>query len=290
MARSVQRQGAAMVGKVERPKPMTTNRNNLPGGLKIRIRNGGVLMGAAILIMGAFEVPGDVQRWDVLTTTKASYTNVTITGKSGNNVFIRHGGGMANIKADDLGDEARQALGYVPFQSGKKRASQEKAAVTRSVLGVIDTISVEKLRSLTSLKFAANAPEIRLNSSLVAGLLTGFLLGYLFLCYCFALICRKAGHEPGALVWMPVFQLIPLLRAAGMSGWWFLAFFLPVLSLVAHILWSVNIVRARDKSVWWAVLMILPLTNLLAILYLAFSGTGSSDSTPRVQVATPQPA
>jgi hypothetical protein len=89
------------------------------------------------------------------------------------------------------------------------------------------------------------------------------------------LICRKTGNPPGILVWLPVVQLLPLLRAASMSAWWFLAFCVPVLNIVAQVLWSLNIAKARGKSVWVGVLLILPITNLIALLYLAFS-SGSS--------------
>ena len=71
---------------------------------------------------------------------------------------------------------------------------------------------------------------------------------YLFHCLCCSRICKKAGSEPGILVWIPVLQLFPLLRAAGMSGWWFLAFFVPVLNLIAQILWCFKIADARGKT------------------------------------------
>ena len=97
------------------------------------------------------------------------------------------------------------------------------------------------------------------------------LLLHLFQCYCLMLICRKAGHPPGLLVWIPVLQIFPMLRAAGMSGWWVLAFCVPVLNVVAWVLWCLNIAKARGKSVWVGVLLFLPITNLFAFLYLAFS-------------------
>ena len=61
-----------------------------------------------------------------------------------------------------------------------------------------------------------------------------FLL-YLLMCYCSMLICHKSGHPPGVLVWIPILQLIPLLRAAGMSPAWLLAFLVPVLNIIAQI-------------------------------------------------------
>ena len=62
-----------------------------------------------------------------------------------------------------------------------------------------------------------------------------------------------------------------MLRAAGMSGWWFLAYFVPLLNLVPLILWPLKIAKARGKSVWVGVLLLLPVINLFAFLYLAFS-------------------
>jgi apolipoprotein N-acyltransferase len=98
------------------------------------------------------------------------------------------------------------------------------------------------------------------------------------------LICRKAGHPAGLLVWLPALQIFPLLRAAGMSGWWFLAYFVPVLNVVPVILWPLKIAKARGKSVWVGVLLLLPATNLFAFLYLAFS-----DSAPRADDESPEP-
>jgi apolipoprotein N-acyltransferase len=109
------------------------------------------------------------------------------------------------------------------------------------------------------------------------------------------LICRKAGTEPGILVWVPVFQMIPLLRAAGMSGWWFLALFVPVAGLVVQIIWIFRLAKARGKGVLTAICLLLPFTSLFAWLYLAFSDAGGSasneDSPPTKSVQTePLPA
>ena len=106
------------------------------------------------------------------------------------------------------------------------------------------------------------------------------------------LICRKTGNPPGILVWLPVLQLFPLLRAAGMSGWWFLAFFVPVLNLVPRFFGRFKIAKARGKSVWVGVLLLLPVTNLFAFLYLAFSNGASAeeDEEPEPKIMTLQTA
>jgi hypothetical protein len=71
--------------------------------------------------------------------------------------------------------------------------------------------------------------------------------------------------------------MIPLLRAAGMSRWWFLAFFVPLLNVLAWVLWCFNITRARDKGLLVAILLCLPVTSGLAFLYLALSGVPPSE-------------
>jgi len=102
-------------------------------------------------------------------------------------------------------------------------------------------------------------------------------LFHLIYSFCLMLICRKAGTEPGLMVWLPLFQIFPMFRAAAMSGWWALGLLVPFLNLVVMILWCFNIVRARGKSVVWAILLILPFTNLIAFLYLAFSGADTPE-------------
>ena len=39
------------------------------------------------------------------------------------------------------------------------------------------------------------------------------LVVYLFACYLMKRICEKAGGEPGILIWIPILQIIPMLKA-----------------------------------------------------------------------------
>jgi hypothetical protein len=117
------------------------------------------------------------------------------------------------------------------------------------------------------------------------------LLVYLFYSYCCMLICLKTGNQPGVLVWLPVLQLLPLIRAAGMSGWWLLGYCVPVVNIVAQVLWCFNIAKARGKSVWVGALLLLPITSLFAFLYLAFSnGTSAEEEEPEPKIMTLQAA
>ncbi|MEK7785273.1 MAG: hypothetical protein AAB658_07605, partial [Chloroflexota bacterium] len=67
---------------------------------------------------------------------------------------------------------------------------------------------------LTALKALSAVP---VNPTMVGLVLGVLFMAYLFICYCLKLICLKTGNDPGILIWLPVIQMIPLLRAAGMS-------------------------------------------------------------------------
>lgn len=98
-----------------------------------------------------------------------------------------------------------------------------------------------------------------------------FLALYLFFCFCCKRICQKAGRGPGALIWIPILQAIPLLRVAGMAAWMFVLFLIPLANLVvAAIMWA-RICAVLGKSPWLVVLLFIPLVNLAFIPYLAFA-------------------
>jgi hypothetical protein len=212
----------------------------------------------------------------LLQTSRATYTNVIITDRDGTNIYIRHDGGVANIKIGDLPPDVQQSLGYAtPGESVSSYASRilhrvgnsAQFKITRSPGGA--TVKIDDL-------------EIQLTSADIIGIAVGASLVYVIFCSCSLLLCRKIGKEPGLLIWIPILQIFPLLRAAGMSGRWFIAFFVPVLNIVAWMGWCVNIALSRRKSLWWALLLILPVTNVFAFVYLALSNVDSPKSGSRI--------
>jgi uncharacterized membrane protein YhaH (DUF805 family) len=248
---------------------------------------------AALLMrpLGALGATEDT--FDVLQIGTRTYTNVTVTTKAKTYIFILHAGGMASIKLSEIPPELQQQLGYGGTPASKNVTNTATAWVKKEV-AKMDVPQVKDLRQ--QLRQWRAHPPARLAAMVWTGskpnyivlgivLLVGLLL-YLFYSYCCMLICRKAGHPPGILVWLPALQLIPMLRAAGMSGWWFGACFVPVLNLVPVLLWPFKIAKARGKSAWIGVLLLLPGTNLTAFLYLAFSdgaaGTNEEGSEPKV--------
>jgi hypothetical protein len=214
---------------------------------------------------------GAEEKLDLLQIGTRTYTNVTVTTKAKNYIFIVHAGGMASIKTADLSLGTKQQLGYAP--AGAPRAATNTAAVwAKREFAKVNVLPFTQLSQKWGGKpswalFARNL----LASKVVFVVLGIGLLIYLLHCYCCMLICRKTGNPPGVLVWLPVLQLFPLLRAAGMSGWWFLAYCVPVLNIVAQVLWCLNIAKARGHGAWVGVLLFLPITYLFAFLYLTFS-------------------
>lgn len=221
------------------------------------------------------------EKFEVLTTRAGTYKNVTVTTHAKNYVFIMHSAGLANIRIEDLPLEIQQQLGYAPNAS-KKTETESSNLSTSSKATVVKAQLLQQMKNLPALwqKYVGGKlPKI--SPVLALSLLGMTMLFYLFFCYCNMLICQKTGNAPGILVWLPVLQLFPLLRAAGMSGWWFLACFVPVLNIVALIVWSVKIVQAREKSLLLALFLLLPVTNFFAILYLAFASATRTETKPK---------
>jgi hypothetical protein len=230
---------------------------------------------ALVVLVGTGKASASAEEtFDVLQIGTHLYTNVTVTTKSKSYIFIIHAQGMTNVRVADLAPEVQLKLGYAPPEDTKQKA----AAWAGKTVQKLETPQVKDLKEKVTQVWkeksgAANLqlPVITTQLLLAAG---GIVFGlYLFFCYCCMLICQKAGGEPGVLIFLPILQGIPLFRAAGMSAWWVLALFVPVLGFVAQILWCVKMAQVRQKGWLLALSLILPVTNVIAFLYLAFSGS-----------------
>lgn len=209
------------------------------------------------------------------------YTNVTVTTKAKNYIFIHHSTGMENIKVGDLPEEIRNQLGYVPeVPKGQKAANWAKEKMADLHIGEINAAELQDPKVWKEKSAVVFEKARAIDNKLCGAIMGGVLLVYLFYCYCCLLICQKAGYEPGLLIWVPIFQIIPLLRAARMSPWLFLTYVLIAPSLLINIVWCFKIARARGKSGVTGLLMLVPVLGVLPFLYLAFAD----------KVPTPAPA
>ena len=218
------------------------------------------------------------EKFDALQTRTGTYRNVTVTTHGRNSIFIMHSTGMATIFLTDLSPEIQQQLGYTP--AGENKPATKSSEPMRQIAAAIHLPEMKQYKLDKELE--AKIQKTFSNPAFVIGFLGGLAFVYLFVCFCLMLICKKTGNEPGILIWLPVLQIFPMLRAAGMSGAWFLAYLIPGLNILAQIIWCFKIVAAREKSVLIAIMLLLPILNLFAFLYLAFSD-GSPDPTPTVK-------
>jgi hypothetical protein len=219
------------------------------------------------------------------------YTNVTVTTKAKNYIFIYHSTGMENIRVSDLPEGIRTQLGYVPeVPKSNKAADWAKGKMADLHIGDVKAEELRDPKKLREQTAIVLEKARSFDHKMCGAILGGALLIYFFFSYCCALICQKAGAQSALLVWFPVLKVLALLRAARMSVVWFvfyvfvivapcLAPFMPppfglgcvllclVLNLVLFIgtvIWCLKIARARGKSPLVGVCLLLsPISPLL---------------------------
>jgi hypothetical protein len=194
----------------------------------------------------------------------ATYTNVVVFTKSATHIGIMYPGGMATLKAKSLDTATQRKLGYLAPEEPKT-----------ALPPIATAASDPRLREMQE-RYQRNVEEFvqQLDKRTLYQILTLIGIIYLFFCHCCWQICRKTSNHAGIFVWLPGFQMIPLLRAAGMSPWLFLTLFLPVVGWIVMIIWCFRIARVRQKGVLTALLLLFPVTSPIAFVYLALSGYG----------------
>jgi hypothetical protein len=220
------------------------------------------------------------ETFKVLKTRTGTYTNATVTTKADTYIFVLHSRGMASVKINDLPLDVRQQLGYAAPAPKTGRGARGIVTVASRELNSFNQ-KIQPFEANWKGRLPAGMLHLKIGSEVFYTLLAILCFIYFFYCHCCNQICLKAHQPKSLLVWFPGLQFIPLLRAAGMSGWWFLAMFVPLLNIVGAVLWSLKIANARGKSVLVGILLMLPLTNVLAFLYLAFSSATPLEAPPR---------
>jgi hypothetical protein len=225
------------------------------------------------------------ESFNVLQIGTRTYTNVTVTTKTKTQIFILHSTGMHTIKVADLPPELLAKLGY--GTEPEKKPSKGLASLGAVGKKANLKLGLPQLKQFqTKVRGNNNLATINWSTNALLTLCSIIVVLYLFFSFCAMLICQKAGHPPGGLIWIPILQLIPMLRAAQMSPAWIIAFLLPFLNIIAHIVWSFNIAKARGKGPLCGLLLILPITSFFAFLYLALSNGVPKKEAPAVEIMT----
>lgn len=95
---------------------------------------------------------------------------------------------------------------------------------------------------------------------------------YVFFAYCLGAIARKTGHGDKAWWgWIPILQVLLVIRSAGLPWWWILLFLVPFVNIAVAIYVWIKVAMALNKHWIFGVLMVVPGVDLFVLAYLAFS-------------------
>lgn len=116
---------------------------------------------------------------------------------------------------------------------------------------------------------------------------------YIYTAYCLSAIAKKTGTPNEWWAWIPVLNILLMLKVARLPLWWALGFlvaFIPlvnllVLALVAYIWWKVA--ERLNRPGWWGILMLIGPINLVLLWFLAFKEAAPQPSTPAPTAPTP---
>jgi hypothetical protein len=231
--------------------------------------------------------PEAVTQFETFTIGQTTYTNVNILSRTSTDVFLRHQGGLANLKVEELEEGLLEQLGYTVVKKRhtvgpianmlsetitKARTPEGMAELTEKMTAVLPgdhKLTPEQIQTLIAQISSGHLPKpVLVTVSLIFVTLP---LIYFFSCYTARMICEKTGVKPGAIIWIPFASAIPLAKAAGMPGWSGLLFYVPFVNTIFFIVWSFKICAARSKSALAALCLIFPPTFPGAWLYLAYS-------------------
>jgi hypothetical protein len=99
-----------------------------------------------------------------------------------------------------------------------------------------------------------------------------FLVVYAFFAFCLSALAKKTVNDDRAWwAWVPVLQVLLMIRMAKLEWWWILLFLIPVVNVGIAIYVWIRIANAVAKHPVWGVLMVVPGIDLFALAYLAFS-------------------
>lgn len=276
---------------------------------------------------------------------KSVYSNAVITASGTNRISVEHPHGLASLKIADLEVELAQQLlaaGVLTEQTLKANTryqahlkAEQKAAKERErarnpqgpvaqyagMEGSMGAQLGQRLEKAAGAGGRINPDKYvaMLGFGVVISILSIGILFHLLRCWCFFRIVRKSLGHGSLLVFLPLLQWLPLIKAAGMSrGWlWMPAFGLAMayyqppfpeeapwagqvyffvtigfvaVSALLFLIWCFKICRVLGSSPWLGLLLVLPLLELIPLLYLAFGEGAKSEPNSKSKVGSNRPA
>ena len=180
-----------------------------------------------------------IARFETFGAGSNTFMNVTVLSTNRTDIFLRHAGGIVNVKVKDVDPEILKQLGYKVAETESKTGRNALGPISNQMMTNLTQKLEEnqQFKALASRWQAQMVPQLPpISKGLIAGVLGAFLAVYLFFSFCCRLIVKKTGNQPGILVWLPILKMLPLIRAAGMPGWWFLLWLVPGINIIPAVM------------------------------------------------------
>ncbi|MDK8181686.1 MULTISPECIES: DUF5684 domain-containing protein [unclassified Paenibacillus] len=98
-----------------------------------------------------------------------------------------------------------------------------------------------------------------------------YLVFYLIGTVPYYVLGNKAGYDKSWFAFIPILNIVLVIRVAQESLWFLLLLIIPFVNIVASIYLMYKFIKAFGRSGLEIILLIIPVVNLVYLYYLAFS-------------------
>ena len=213
-----------------------------------------------------------VQLASLTTYDGLTFSNVTITSQTKTHIYFKHADGIASVKLSMLPPEEQAKIGYTPPPPPKSVLDYTKELTSGMTKSLSQWLTDPRLQTLNQeIRAEVNRVLTENDKVILYSVIGGVACIYILFSLAAVKICRKTTVRPGLWVWLPGFEWISLLKAAGMSPWNFIWLLIPPINLIVMAVWCFKICRTRHKNPALGFLLLIPVINIPAYFYLAFS-------------------
>jgi hypothetical protein len=215
----------------------------------------------------------DSVAFDSLSTTEGiTFSNVTITSQTATHISFNHAGGFASVKLSMLPPDEQCKIGYTPPPPPKSLLDHTKDFTSYLSTTVAQWRNNPHMQALDQeIRSEVNRVWTQNDKVILYSVCGGIACIYILFSLAAVKICRKTTVRPGLWVWLPGFEWISLLKAAGMSPWNFIWLLIPPINLIVMMVWCFKICHTRHKNPLLGFLLLIPVINIFIYFYLAFS-------------------
>ncbi|MEK6886753.1 MAG: hypothetical protein AABW88_02885 [Nanoarchaeota archaeon] len=118
---------------------------------------------------------------------------------------------------------------------------------------------------------------VKLILGAIAAAILGLIAVYIYSAFALMAIAKKTRTTPLWFAWVPILNVVLVLKMAKIKWTWVFALFLILIPVMGKMLIAAGIVyvwwkicKHMHKPEWYAILMIVPLVNLIVLGYLAW--------------------